>query len=575
MQINPGEQPGLEELAYAGRLHIAPFADISIQIDQALNVQVDGSRSRPFSDESPPVPIQSYHWTARARNPAPLTVLEPTGQTLAGEVQAPRLTLSAPSVDGEYYLSLRVVDAHGRNDSSSTYFVVADGRPCLRDWSWENTAWVDRAVVYGVIPRNFGPHGYNSITERLDDLQGLGVTALWLSPINATPPKNFGYHVLNYLELSDQYGSKEDFRRMVQAAHQRGIRVLMDFVPNHTSDQHRYFQDTLTNGPASPYYNFYDRDETGNHTYYFHWTYLPNLNFNNPQVVNWITEAFVYWVRAFDVDGFRVDVAWGIRERNPEYWPRWRQALMRIKPDLLLLAEAGARDDYYFTEGYDSAYDWTDELGHWAWEHVFEDRALLTERLQAALTQNGKGFHPDALIFRFLNNNDTAERFLTRCGLEMTRVATALLLTLPGLPCLYTGDEIGAEFMPYKNPEPIGWVLDPHNLRPYHQKLIALRKTVPALHSRNWNLLPAEPRQQVFAYLRTAAGREPPVLVVLNFGETPAEASLPLPAGFDDFKNRDSLFDLLTERSIAVSGQNPLTVHLPPMSAYLLSLPSI
>jgi glycosidase len=362
---------------------------------------------------------------------------------------------------------------------------------------------------------------------------------------------------------------------MVQAAHQRGIRVMMDFVPNHSSDQHRYFQDTLTNGRESPYWDFYDRDESGVHTHYFHWTYLPNLNFNNPLVDNWITEAFAYWVREFDVDGFRVDVAWGIRQRNPEYWPRWRKALKRIKPDLLLLAEAGARDEYYFTEGYDSAYDWTDELGHWAWEHVFDDPALLTERLHDALTQGGKGWHRDALIFRFLNNNDTAERFLTRYGLDMTRVATALLLTLPGVPCVYTGDEIGAEFLPYKNPEPIGWDGDPHHLRPYHQKLIALRKTIPALYSRQWAILPVEPRQQVYAYLRTAEDGAQPVLVLLNFGDTPAEAALQLPDGFDAFKDHQALFDLLSEQNVPVSGQNRLSVQIPAMSAYLLTLPPL
>jgi cyclomaltodextrinase / maltogenic alpha-amylase / neopullulanase len=441
----------------------------------------------------------------------------------------------------------------------------------LSDWSWENAEWIESAVIYGVIPRNFGPRGLADVTERLDDLRDLGVTALWLAPINANPVGDYGYRTINYFEIAPRVGGKEDLRRLVQEAHRRGIRVLMDFVPNHCSEHHRYFQDTLQNGPASPYWDFFDRDESGTHTHYFHWTYLPNLNFNNPKVVRWITEAFTYWVREFDVDGFRVDVAWGIRQRNPEYWPMCRQELKRIKPDILLLAEAGARDDYYFTEGFDAAYDWTEELGHGAWEHVFEDPQEITSRLHAALTNHGKGFHQDALILHFLNNNDTAERFLTRYGLGLTRTATALLLTLPGLPCLYTGDEIGAQFLPYKNPEPLDWSADPHDLRGYHQKLIALRKAVPALHSRQWEILPANPQVQIYAYIRYTDQGDAPVLVLLNFSETSAVAAVHIPARFQTLIQAPNLREILTDTVIETGSQNPLTVEIPPMTAYLLT----
>ncbi len=311
----------------------------------------------------------------------------------------------------------------------------------------DTPAWVEEAVVYGVIPRNFGPEGLRSVTGKLSYLRDLGVNALWLAPINASPDSDYGYAVTDYFELRGGTGySKADLTTLVAEAHARGIRVLMDFVPNHTSDQHPYFLDAESQGPSSPYYDYYDRDESGDYTYYFNWTHLPNLNYDNPEVERLMLEAFSYWVREFDVDGFRVDAAWGIRQRKPDFWPRWRRQLKAIKPDLLLLAEAGARDDYYFTEGFDAAYDWTDELGHWAWEDVFNAPELITRRLDAALTNGGTGFHPDALIFRFLNNNDTGDRFITRYGEGLTRVATALLMTLPGIPCLYTGDEVGAEF---------------------------------------------------------------------------------------------------------------------------------
>lgn len=571
MLSTENENVSLEELAYSGKLRSAPFSDIAIEIE-GNKIFLDGGSSRATPQSS--APLRDFLWSARQSNPASLIILEPqeySGSKIASAVNAPRLVLEAPSIDGEYYICLTVVDQDGLQDTSVTYFVVEEGQPRLEDWTWENTGWVDTTVIYGVIPRNFGSPGFQAITNRLDYLRDLGIDALWLAPINTTPPDNYGYHVTNYLELADRNGSKEDFRRLVDEAHQRGIRVLMDFVPNHTSEHHRYFQDTLQNKQASRYWDFYDRDETGTHTHYFHWTYLPNLNFSNPEVVRWITEAFCYWVREFDVDGFRVDVAWGIRQRNPEYWPMWRQALKRIKPDLLLLAEAGARDAYYFTEGYDAAYDWTDELGHWAWENVFVDRDQLTARLHDALTNHGRGYHADALIFRFLNNNDTAERFITRFGVEMTRVATALLLTLPGVPCLYTGDEIGAEFMPYKNPDAISWDQDRQCLLNYHKKLIALRKNTPALHSRQWQILEVEPRQQVYGYLRWTGGDAKPVLVLLNFFDTVFDAKVNIPPEFDFFTQSSQLLDLLSGMTVAVQPDKTLRIQIPPMTAYLLT----
>ncbi len=442
----PGEVTS-ESIMYTGKLRNVPTAVIDVRIENG-RVLLDGSASKTAPVQ--PSPIAKYRWSGEG--------------VLNGQPETPTLEITPPTADGEYYLSLQVTDQDGRSDTGKTYFVVANGQPRLDDWTWQNTAWIEDAVVYGVIPRKFGSDGFKSIQARLDALKELGVNALWLAPINKSPGGDYGYAVADYFELRESYGTKEDFRALVEAAHQRGIRVLMDFVPNHSSDEHPYFQDALARGKESHYWAYYDRDETGQPTHYFNWTNLPNLNYNNPEVENWITEAFAYWVREFDVDGFRVDAAWGIRERKPDFWPRWRVEMKRIKPDLLLLAEASARDEYYFTQGFDAAYDWTDQLGKWAWERVFDNPKLLLYNLNTALTDNRKGYHEDALIFRFLNNNDTGGRFLTVNGLEMTRVATVLLLTLPGIPCIYTGDEIGAAFTPYGDPLPLNWEKDPQGM---------------------------------------------------------------------------------------------------------------
>jgi glycosidase len=346
----------------------------------------------------------------------------------------------------------------------------------------------------------------------------------------------------------------------------------MDFVPNHTSDEHPYFQDAKARGKESPYYTFYDRDASGNPTHYFDWTNLPNLNYDNPEVERFMLEAFAYWVREIDVDGFRTDACWGVKERKPDYWPRWRRELKRIKPDLLLLAEASARDPYYFDNGFDVAYDWTAALGKWAWELVWDSKTLLIYNLNSALTNNNQGFHPDALIFRFLNNNDTGTRFITTHGLEMTRVAAALLLTLPGVPCVYTGDEIGAWYRPYYDEMPMTWDEDKYpGLRNYYKKLIALRKDSPSLHSRQWQPLETQPAKQVYAYVRYVDSNEQPTLVLLNFSDQELEAQISLPEAFASLARAATLNDLLSDEMIEVQGGTALKIAMPAWGARILS----
>lgn len=531
-------------------------------------IVLDGSASQP--DEVGGAQIVDYRWSFRADNPAALTSREAQkdGDQLVGE----RVVVAPPSADGEYYVSLRVIDAEGREDTGASYFAVAGGQPRIPDYDTEGPAWVESAIVYGVIARKFGDPAFQAVTDRLDYLKDLGVNALWFSPITNSPAGDFGYAVIDYFDVNPDLGSKDDFKRLVREAHARGIRVLIDFVPNHTSDQHPYFKDAQARGHESPYYSYYDRDGAGSPTHYFDWQNLPNLNYDNPEVERFMLEAFSYWVREIDVDGFRTDACWGVKERKPDYWPRWRRELKRIKPDLLLLAEASARDPYYFDNGFDVAYDWTAALGKWAWELVWDSKTLLIYNLNSALTNNNQGFHPDALIFRFLNNNDTGTRFITNHGVEMTRVAAALLLTLPGVPCVYTGDEIGAWYRPYYDEMPIAWDEDKYpGLRDYYKRLIGLRKEIPSLHSRQWQPLDAAPSKQVYAYLRYLEPAEQPMLVLLNFSDQELQAEISLPESFASLGQAETLNDLLNDQAVEIGRGARLSVPMPAWGARILS----
>ncbi|MFN2589993.1 MAG: alpha-amylase family glycosyl hydrolase [Actinomycetota bacterium] len=559
-------------VTYAGRLTHRPTARVVPSLDRGL-VVLDGSRSR--EDARDPATIESFRWSVSPDNPAPIR-LEPSTD------DRPIIRVRPPSEDGEYYVWLEVTDAAGRTDRAGTYFVIEGGRARIPDFRRENPAWVDRAVVYGVIPPLFGSNPLHGVERRLPYLKELGIDALWLSPINGTPPGDFGYAVTDYFAVREDYGTGADLRSLVRTAHRLGIRVLMDFVPNHTSAEHPYFRDAERLGERSHHWDYYDRRADGTPTHYFDWTHLPNLNYENPEVRRFMLAAFSYWVREFDIDGFRVDVAWGVKMRRPDFWPEWRTELKRIKPDLLLLAEASARDGFYFEEGFDVAYDWTEELGHWAWGGAFDAPEVIADWLDRALTAEGRGYHDDALIFRFMNNNDTEIRFVDRYGPDVTKVAAAMLLTLPGVPLVYTGDEIGASYLPYSTLNPLVWSNDRFDLRDYYRRLIALRHDVPALRSRAWQPVATDPGGSVYAYLRWAeddplvrfdgGDRGEPVLVILNYRGATA-----VTVGDDDRIARmtagGTVVDLLSGRTFAVDPSRPLTVDVPAKSALLLTVP--
>ena len=480
----------------------------------ATSIRMDGGRSQ--LAPATPAPIVSYGWRARAGNPAPLHLVSPGADLDVQQAAGEAIELAAPGVDGEYYVALRVADALGRVDESTAVFRVGDGRAIAVDLEREHPSWVDSAVLYGIAPFFFGEPAFRQVIERLDEIAGLGATAVWLSPVTASPEDDFGYAVLDHFRLRATFGDEDEFRALVGRAHALGLRVLLDFVPNHASERHRYFIAAERDGPTSPYYDWFQRDDAGNVTQYFDWEHLRNFDYDHPEVQNHVIAAFAHWVREYGVDGFRVDASWAVRERAPEFWPRLRAELKRIDPDLFLLAEASARDPYYVENGFDAAYDWTGNLGEWAWGGVFDGPQPDLAALRAALTNNGAGFPPDTLILRFLNNNDTGARFITRHGTGLTRVAAALVFTVPGLPLIYNGDEVGAAFEPYDEGPPIVW-RDIHGLVPYYTRLSELRRSAPALAGRELELVPTDQDDAVLAFLRPGASAEGTLLVVLNF----------------------------------------------------------
>lgn len=391
-------------------------------------------------------------------------------------------------------------------------------------------------ILYDASPFFFAPGGRDglaAIRTRLPAIAALGANAILLSPVTAASPGDFGYAVTDEFRLRTRFGSAAQLSSLVRAAHAKGLRVLLDMAANHLSDQSAFYRDAQRRGRKSAYYGWFERDGSGRPVHYFDWTNLENLNYGNPAVRDYMLAAFSYWLRDYHVDGFRLDAAWAVRQRDPRFWPQLRAALARIDPDVILIAEASGRDPYYARHGFDATYDWTSHLGQWAWHGIFAPDGALPDLagLRAALTNGGKGYPAHTLLLRFLDNNDTGERFITRYGVGETRAAIELLFTLPGIPLIYDGDEVGAAFQPYAQGPPIRWH-DSNELTPLYARMSGERRAVAALTSPGLQLIATDHDREVLAYLRPGsrgAGASHPqaqALIVLNFDRSPIRARL-------------------------------------------------
>jgi alpha-glucosidase len=357
--------------------------------------------------------------------------------------------------------------------------------------------WWKRGVVYQIYPRSFqdtnrdGVGDLNGVRCRLDYLAWLGIDAVWISPIYRSPMADFGYDVADYCAVDPLFGTLEDFDQLVAEAHARGLKLILDFVPNHTSACHPWFVESRSSreNPKRDWYIWRDPkadgsapnnwisnfggpawtfdEATGQFYYHAFLREQPDLNWRNPAVRQAMHEVLRFWM-ARGVDGFRVDVIWHLikdaqfrdNPPNPGWTPgqaeinRFLQVHNADQPEVLDVV-AGMRrvlDEYddrvligeiylpverlvtYYGKDLSGAHlPFNFQLIHTAW-NAREIAALVAE-YEAAIPEGG---WPNWVL-----GNHDQPRIAARVGKPQARVAAMLLLTLRGTPTMYYGDEIG------------------------------------------------------------------------------------------------------------------------------------
>lgn len=453
-----------------------------------------------------------------------------------------------------------------------------------------SSPWWNQVVFYEIFVRSFndsdgdGVGDFNGITAKLDYLQNLGVRGLWLMPINPSPSYH-GYDVTDYYDVNPDYGSMEDFKNLLEEAHKRDIQIIIDLVLNHTSIEHPWFQQAL--GPGSDYQSWFKWSDTdpgflgpwgaqawykasnGKYYYAIFWDRMPDLNYDNPAVQEEAKKIASFWLQDVGIDGFRLDAVRYLSEdkkladaeSNHAYLAEWGTHVRSVDPQAFTVGEVwtdnGNVKKYTNTDTeLDSAFNF--DLSNAIFKSISESN---NSSVRFLLQTTVRDF-PQQDNSNFLTNHDMP-RVMNAFGtdnVQKAKVAASILLTAPGIPFLYYGEEIG---MSGTKPDehirtPMQWSADqaagftsgtpwqavnddyteinvaaqqgdPNSLLEHYRTLIQLRNDHPALQAGK-TFVGDSSTKKILTYLRSHG--EETLLIVINIDDKAVtDFTIELPSG--------------------------------------------
>ena len=520
-----------------------PIAAFSIPI-----TEIKSGQQITFHNDSDGI-IDSYLWHFEGGNPEFSTDFEP--QILYSEI-------------GIFGVSLITSNSKGEADTLliEDYITVTEREKA-------ETRWWNNRVFYEIFVRSFydsngdGIGDINGIIEKLDYLNDgdpnttddLGIGGIWLMPIQPSPSYH-GYDVTDYRGVNPDYGTMDDFKRLVFEAHKRGIAIIIDYVMNHTSSDHYWFQQSATNNPEyRDYYvwsptnpNFNGpwgqgvwHSKNSNYFYGVFWSGMPDLNYDNPAVKDSIFNAASFWIKETGVDGFRLDAVKYIFEegrvledlpKTHEFFADFSAHIKTDNPDVFTVGEAWTSTDkvldYVIPDRIDYCFEF-DVAG----SILTSVNSGNNSSISQAIT-NAYNSYPNQQFGLFLTNHDMNRlQNVLGSSVPKNKVASSLYLSFPGIPYIYYGEEIGMtgakpdEYirtpMHWNNSSYSGfttgtpWIRvnseyngknvalqenDENSLLNHYKKMIQLRNTHKEIQTGELYLFPTED-SRVFMYSRT------------------------------------------------------------------------
>jgi len=386
--------------------------------------------------------------------------------------------------------------------------------------------WLRNGVIYEIFPRAFSATGdLNGVTAQLDRLQELGVTILWTMPIHPIGEKlrkgEFGspYAVKDYYAVDPNYGTADDYKRLVSEAHKHGLKVIMDLVAGHTA-----WDNEMMKRPE-----FYKHDDRGKVIPPMpEWTDVAGLNYGSPALRQYMIGMLKYWVQTCDVDGFRCDSAALV---PTDFWEQVRTELTQVKPDIMLLAEASKPE--LLVKAFDVDYDWPMLR---TLDNVLIKGAPASQ-LRVSWEESQRKFPHDALHMRMTDDHDES-RAVARFGVHGALAASVLMFTLDGVPMLYNGMEVGdateSGGAALFGKVPIFWSpSDRPLLRQIYRGLIRLRKEYAPFRNGRVIWLHNSNEGSLVTFKRADEKNE--FVVVINFSNRPSDGKVEIENG-QDFK---------------------------------------
>ncbi len=356
--------------------------------------------------------------------------------------------------------------------------------------------WVRDAIIYEIYPRSFSPEGnFAGIEDRLPELKELGVTVLWLMPIHPVGEVDrkgtlgSPYSVRDYFDVNPEFGTMEDFKSLLNAAHDHGFKLILDLVANHTA---------WDNPLLEEHPDWYVQDEEGNIVYPegTDWWDVADLNYDNPEVWEYMKEVMRFWVEDVGVDGFRCDVS----ELVPiEFWEEARDMLDDIKP--VMMISEGTMPAHHL-HAFDITYSWN--IYHNLSDILYGDdpATVIDELLEIEAAEYPAG----SLRMRFKSNHDENAwdaPAVEKWGPTGAKAVGVLVTTMPGVPLLYNGDEVGNPLrLELFEKIPIDWDRG-EEYREFYTQLFELYNTSISFRRGNFLRIGTTKESEVYSFIRT------------------------------------------------------------------------